>query len=223
MKLSKYDSFIQMKALTEKVITESGHSVFSRNELDLWIKGTASRRDALLRRAMAAGEISRIRRGMYMLSPPYRKERPNPLVLAQQVYGPSYISLESALSFHGWIPEGVYTVSSVSLNRSCVFETLVGRFEFKRVPQRCLYAGVDRLEWSSRKEVVLMASPLKALADYVYVQRLAAAPVELFGSLRIEEDHLAEVSASSVDELIANYPSLRVQRFLKAIRMEVEK
>lgn len=207
-----------MKALTEQVMARSRKPFFSRTELDLWIQGSSNRRDALLRRAMAAGEITRIRRGLYMLCPPYRKQKPDPLALAQHVYGPSYISMESALSFHGWIPEAVYTVVSVSMDRSRVFETPAGRFEFVRVPQRAFYAGVERIELPEQSGTILMAEPLKALADLVYARRLDEPLDRLLGGLRMDAEQLKTVTAEQVDELAGNYSVKRVERVLEQIR-----
>ncbi|GAB1483561.1 hypothetical protein MASR2M78_23770 [Treponema sp.] len=56
---------------------------------------------ALVKRAVADGDLIIIRRGLYTLSPIYRKSEISTFALAQLVYGPSYISLESALSVHG--------------------------------------------------------------------------------------------------------------------------
>jgi len=212
-----------MQALTEQVVAQSTKSFFTRNELEQWVGGNANRRDALLRRALTAGEIVRIRRGLYMLCPPYQKQKPNPFALAQHLYGPSYIGLESALAFHGWIPEAVYTVASVSLNRSRTFETPVGRFDFVRVPQRCFYAGVERIKSGTGNEPVLVAHPIKALADLVYVRRSAEPLADFLGSLRIDPDALEPVAGGLVDELIGNYSGLRVKRFLQQVREVVDK
>ncbi len=190
-----------------------GRSIFSRSELTVWVDGSACRLDALLKRAMVAGEIIRIRRGLYMLAPAYQRAIPNPLALAQHVYGPSYIGLESALSFHGLIPEAVYSVASVSLYRSRTFDTPAGRFDFVRVPQSCFFAGVERLELSGGNEAFLISSPLKALADLVYVRGWTESPQALLDSLRIEGELKDLISMSSVDELSGNYASRRVQRF----------
>jgi len=187
----------------------------------LWIEGSSSRLDALLRRAMAVGEIVRISRGLYMLSTPYQKEKPQPLALAQSIYGPSYISLESALSFHGWIPEAVYTTTSVSLNRSRFFETSVGRFSFSRVPQSKLYAGVRRFD-EAQNGSFLIATPLKAIADYVYVHVWKDSLEMLCGSLRIERSRFAGETLRTVEELSGNYMSLRVKKILAEIQQEVK-
>jgi predicted transcriptional regulator of viral defense system len=209
-----------MKTLTEQVITHLQQPFFSRTELDQWIGGSVNRRDALLRRAMASGEVQRIRRSLYMLGAPYQKQKPNPLTLAQQVYGPSYISLETALSFHGWIPEAVYTVRSVSLNRSRTFDTPIGRFEFVRIPQKSLYAGVERIELSEQNGPVLMATPLKALADWIYVHSFDGTLDELLGSLRIDAEQLETVTAEQLAELNENYSISRVNQFLRHIATE---
>ena len=87
-------------------------------------------------RAVASHEVWRIHRRLYCLSDRYMQGRINPLELAQCIHGPSYVSLESALSYHSWIPEGVQAVTSVAMGRSRTFDTPVGLFSFTCVPQR---------------------------------------------------------------------------------------
>ncbi len=70
----------------------------------------------------------------------------------------------------------------------------------------------------------LLASPLKALADYVYVHKCdwdSARPV--IESLRVDEDLLAIIEAELVDRLRGNYSSRRVQRFLKGLRKDLKR
>ena len=158
-----------------------------------------------------------------MICPPYQKQKPEPLALAQHVYGPSYISMESALAFHGWIPEAVYTVASASQSRSRVFDTPVGRFEFVRIPQRTFYSGVDRIELPDMSGTVFMANPLKALTDLVYVRRPDEMPGTLLNSLRIDSESLETVNVAQIDELAGNYPVARVERFLQQMRGRISK
>ncbi len=158
-----------------------------------------------------------------MLSPPVQKQKPAPLALAQHVYGPSYISMESALAFHGWIPEAVYTVVSVSLNRSRIFDTPAGRFEFVRIPQRAFYAGVERFELPNLSGTVFMANPLKALADLVYARRLDDPPDRLLDSLRVDPEFPETVTGAQVDELVGNYSAARVERFLQQMCGRISK
>jgi hypothetical protein len=170
---------------------------------------------------MAAGEIVRIHRGLYCLVSKYLRQKVDPLVLAQMIYGPSYISLETALSYHGWIPEAVYAVTSTSFDRSHEFGTPMGHFSFTRVPQETFYAEVTRVE-KEEAGSFLLASPLKALADYVYTHRCdwnSAQPV--VESLRVDESSLAGVDPAAFDRLLANYPDRRVQRFLEGLRKDL--
>ena len=134
-----------MQTVTEMALEKAVGGVFTRDQTALWARSRGPRLDALLKRAVASREIWRLRRGLYCLSDRYTQGRVNPLELAQRIHGPSYVSLETALSHHGWIPEGVQAVTSATLGRSRTFETPVGLFSFTRVPQRRFLAGVRRV------------------------------------------------------------------------------
>ncbi len=195
--------------------------VFTQPEVACWVGGSPDRQYSLLKRALAAGEVVHIRRGLYCLATRYQQRKPDPFVLAQRLYGPCYVSLESALSHYGWIPEAAYAVTSTSLARSREFDTPLGRFSFSRVPQKTLFAEVQRIEGGDGSSFFL-ASPLKALADYVYVHQCdwdSAQP--LVKSLRIEPDVLGELTAADFDRLLPNYASRRVRRFLEGLRKEL--
>jgi hypothetical protein len=212
-----------MQTLTEIALEKADRGLFTRHEMDCWMKGSPDRQFSLLKRALAAGEVVRVHRGLYALSEKYLPEKIDPLVLAQRIHGPSYISLETALSRHGWIPEAVYTITSVSMDRSREFDTPLGRFSFTRVPQETFYAAVDRVE-NDRGGGFLLASPLKALADYVYSHKCdwnSSRPV--VESLRADESSLAGIAGGEFEALEGNYSSLRVRRFLKGLRKELGK
>lgn len=187
------------------------------------LPGSDNSRQALIKRAIAQGDIIHIRRGLYCLAPEYRKKPINIFSIAQQVYGPSYISLESALSYHGWIPEAVYACTSVSLKNSKEFETPLGLFSYRRVPQKILYADVERMT-DEHGNAFLMASPIKALADYVYIHKLdwdGVAPV--IQSLRVEPEETETINAESVESLVDNYQSRRVRKFLRGLQKDLRK
>jgi len=210
-----------MQSVTEIALEKAVRGVFTRPEVACWIGGSPDRQFSLLKRAVAAGELVRIHRGLYCLAAKYLRQRIDPLVLAQRIYSPSYISLETALSYHGWIPEAVYAVTSTSLDRSREFETPMGHFSFTRVPQEIFYAEVTRVEKEDGGSF-LLAVPLKALADYVYAHKCdwnSARPV--VESLRIDESSLAAVDPASFDRLLANYTARRVRRFLKGLRKDL--
>jgi hypothetical protein len=110
------------------------------------------------------------------------------------------------LSYHGWIPEAVHAITSISADSARSFAMPLGLFTFTRVPQRTLFSGVTRQAVEGGGSYHL-AHPLKALADYVLARRLdrsGAAPV--VQSLRVDEDLLAGLTVDAFDA---------VRRFVK--------
>jgi predicted transcriptional regulator of viral defense system len=170
---------------------------------------------------VASREVWRLRRGLYGLASRFAQGSVDSLELAQRLHGPSYVSLETALSQHGWIPEAVQTITSATPNRSRSFHTPVGLYTFTRVPQRRFLAGVRRTS-PQGAGAFFLATPLKALADYVYAQRCdwrSAAPV--LESLRVEEESLAELTGELFDEVMSAYAPGRVSRFLAGLRKDL--
>lgn len=211
-----------MQTITEISFEQAQGGIFTRQEAAYWIDCDGARLDALLKRATAAMEILRIRRGLFCLAERYRRDPIHTFELSQRILGPSYISLESALSHHGWIPEAVYTITSVSSKRSRNFDTPVGHFSYTHVPQNTFFAAVRRQALSDTVNF-FVASPLKALADYIYVHRcdwIGLAPV--MESLRVEDAELATLTEKSFEDLSGVYRSGRVRRFLNAARKELK-
>ena len=135
-------------------------------------------------RMLAAGELISLRRGLYL-----RDRTVNPLALAPAIYGPSYVSFESALAWHGLIPERVEEVVCATLKRPMEFETPVGRYRYRHVPVRVFAIGIERVEdpllpW-------LLASPTKALCDSVAQD----------ASIRSQKDVRAWLEARRIEEL----------------------
>jgi hypothetical protein len=210
-----------MQTMTEIALGRADCGVFTRQEASSWINADGARLNALLKRAVGSGELLRIIRGLYCLDKRYLRTHINPLNLAQRIQGPSYISLESALSYHGWIPEAVYTITSTSLERSRTFDTPLGVFSYTRVPQSCFYRCVNRIV-TEEGGSFLLAEPLKALADYVYAHRCpwdSATPVR--EALRVEEHALEELDASSFEPLLDQYRSRHMQRFLLGFKKDL--
>lgn len=211
-----------MNKLTEKMFEMARYGYFSTQDIAALFPGSEDRRYGLVKRAIAGGEILHIRRGLYCLAPKYQKQPISLYGLAQHIYGPSYISLESALSRYGLIPEAVYTVTSVSYGKSKEFRTPLGTFSYDPVRQKIFLAGVKR-ETEESGQAYLIASAVKALADYMYVRRkswtgLGPAAAEL----RMEPAELGDVSSADFEDLLENYASRRVQKFLQGLRKDLK-
>jgi len=211
-----------MNKLTEKVFECVPRSDFTSLEVAALFPGSKDRRSSLVKRAIANGEIIHIRRGLYCLGSKYRKRPVSLYCLAQRIYGPSYISLESALSRHRWIPEAVHTITSVSVNKSREFETPLGVFSYTRVPQKVFYESVERLS-DDAGNISLMASPVKSLVDYVYVHKKEWSGIEpAIESLRIDHEDFESATGEQLDALMANYRSRRVRRFIEGMMRDLK-
>ncbi len=210
-----------MNRLTKQFFINVPSGVFTSQEVSVLLPGSDNSRQALIKRAIARGEIIHIRRGLYCLAMEYRKKTINSFSVAQQVYGPSYVSLESALRYHDWIPEAVYGCTSVSAKTGKEFDTPLGRFSYKRVPQNILYAGVRRLT-DEAGNAFLMALPVKALADYVYIHKLNWTGITpVVESLRVEMEELEQINGESLGQMIENYRSRRVLNFLRGLQKDL--
>lgn len=202
-----------MNRLTERFF-EAPTGVFTLVESTVAVDGSDFARHGLIKRAIASGEILNIRRGLYCLAPKYQKKPVSIYGLVQRIYGPSYISLEMALNYHGWIPEAVYACTCVSYRNAKEFDTPLGVFSYKHVPQSIFYFGVERCE-DENGNVFFMASPAKSLADYVYIHRLNWVGIhEAEKSMRIDAQDLMFIKPQELSGLIENYKNGRVKRFL---------
>jgi hypothetical protein len=212
-----------MQTITEEALKRVPWGFFTRAEAGVWLGVGSAALDALLKRAVHAGEISRIRRGLFCLDRRFLAAPPNPLALAQLVHGPSYLSSETALSWHGWIPEAVHAIVSTCLGRSREFVSPLGTYVYQRVPQKSLMSGVQRIAENAPHFAYFVARPLKALADYVYIHHCdwrSADPLR--GSLRIEDESLSSLSAGDFHELEGQYRSGRVSLFLQGLRGDLK-
>jgi hypothetical protein len=141
------------------------HEEFDYVALMDCLKGYAHPRDkvtGLLRR----GAVVRVKKGLYVFGEPYRRGPYSRELLANLIYGPSYISLSYALSYYGLIPERVETVTCVTSGKNRAFSTPVGRFTYRSVPEGCYRVGIDLVEIGDGRSC-LMACREKALADFV--------------------------------------------------------
>lgn len=120
-----------------------------------------------LSRWVKAGKIYRIRRGLYSIAPPYQKIQPHPFLVANHLQKASYVSLQSALSYYGIIPEVVNIITSVSTGRPERVKTPLGMYEFRHIKTELLF-GYQMTELGGQSAFV--ATPEKALLDLIYLQ-----------------------------------------------------
>lgn len=188
-------------------------------DLAFYLDGSKDSRQSLIKRAVAEGLLIRARRGLYYLSSHLSFKKPHPYELAYRLYPPAIISCESALSYHGLIPEAVHIITSVSPKRRNTFSTPLGNFSYLTVPKRNLMTSVSRIK--DNDATYLMASPWRAITDYIYCNKMDWLGYEpLQESLRIEPEDLPPMTSEEVSALSDYYHDTRVRRFLNSIYEE---
>jgi len=156
-------------------------------------------------------ELISIRRGLYIPGPKIDLPSPNNFLIANHLRGPSYISLESALSFWGMIPERVFEISSVTLKSSKNHKTAVGRFSFQHLNSPYYSFGIERIE-IEHKQFVLIASKEKALCDKIILtpgillRSVSQTQDFLLEDLRIDEDALKALKCEMIETWIDDAP-----------------
>jgi hypothetical protein len=108
--------------------------------------------------------LIQVKRGFFVLGPASQMEKPEPFLVANHLLGPSYVSLETALSYHKLIPEQVFEISSVTTMRSKIFDTTIGRFSYMHLPLPYYSFGQQSVQLA-QDQVVLMATAEKAICD----------------------------------------------------------
>lgn len=136
-----------------------------------------------LSRWVAAGKLIQLRRGLYALAPAWHKVEPHPFVVANALQRGSYVSLHSALAFHGLIPEHVPVVTSVGPGRPRMVRNALGSFQFNHLASRLSF-GYTSVEVAPR-QFAFVANAEKALLDLAHLTDGGDSPAHL-ASLRLQ-------------------------------------
>lgn len=176
----------------------------------------------VLTRWQRAGYLTKLRNGYYRFAGRAVAGEEELFFIANRIYQPSYVSLQSALSWYGFIPEGVFSVTSVSTLKTMAIQTPLGRFTYQSLKPE-LFFGY-RLEAFGTQRFKL-ADPAKALLDLLYFNPAWSTPAH-FEELRFNFFEIQErfSSADFAQYLtIFQSPSLnkRANVFLKFLSAHV--
>lgn len=196
------------------------YDVFDYPALTEALSGYRKPRDKITK-LLASGTVVRIKKGLYCFGEDFRKEPISREYLANLIYGPSYVSLDYALSYHGLIPEQVNVVTSVTTRRSHDFNTPLGTFSYRMVTDNRYTVGAV-LEQSG-KVSFLIATSEKALIDKVWTDkrfngvRVSEYSHYLTEDLRIDPDALAMLDISRLQAIGCRYNSAKIDNLVQFI------
>lgn len=106
-------------------------------------------------------------RNQYYAFPEYLQTPDFAQYVANTIYKPSYISLHSALSFYGMIPEEAVQLTNVSTLKTAKFENAFGTFHYQKVKPK-LFFGYE-IKMISDKRGIKYATPEKAVIDLLHL------------------------------------------------------
>lgn len=214
-----------MQTVTKKIVEQGfGDRIIKINQLSRLLGGSEPRIYGLVNRALKSGELLQLQRGLYVLADRYRDKSCHPFALAQALVPGSYISFETALSYHGWIPEKVFTIASVVPGRKsrryekaglgvCTFHPLA-------LEKSCFLELVHRHRLDGQS--MLVAKPCRALMDLVCFRKICWQGMAWFSkSLRIDIDVLQSSSKQDINTLEKVYKHKRMKSFLSSFHREL--
>ena len=171
MKYQDLTSLIKIPIFSKNDIVLAGGKIFDY-QLTRWVK---------------KGYLLKIKNGIYIFKRDYEKIRGEEIAAA--LYQPSYLSLESALSAYGFIPEMVYAYVSVTGKINRIFDNKFGHFIYRHVKSE-LFWGYREVKTDTGR--YLIAEPEKALLDYLYLNLSKINSESDFENLRFNEDQICE-------------------------------
>jgi predicted transcriptional regulator of viral defense system len=172
------------------------------------------------------GDIVRLKKGLYVVSDKISRKTLSIELIANHLYGPSYVSFETALAFYGLIPEKVFAVRSATFKRAKRFENAVGNFEYITVLPAYYSIGISQ-QTVDDEYTYMIATPEKALCDLILttpnlrLQSVKAMQVYLEEDMRIDfsavEQWNMEIVRQCVEEGRKRKELKLLERFLVKI------
>lgn len=205
-----------MNHLLSTLLAKWPHYLINRVDLVSTLPGSNDAQKSIIKRAVHEGYLQRIKRNLYFIKNFPNKPQVDLFSVANFIYGPSYISFESALSYYNWIPERVVTISSATIKRSTNFDNPLGYFSFEKIPNGGFSIGVEHL--SNGFNSMLIATPWKAIADMIYTRKKQWKNAEsIYLDMRIEIETMEDSNLELLKELISYYPHQKTKKVLHTI------
>ena len=166
------------------------------------------------------GNLFAIRPGLYTDDKNISK-----LALSHIIYGPSYISFETALSYYGLIPERAVNVLSATThkNRKKHFQNIFGDYFYRDVPFDVFSYGID-VERDKYGNIIRIAKVEKALLDTLYTVKNVRSEKQLrellFDDLRINDNLFEELDANFIFEVGPKYKKKNIDYLIKMLEKD---
>ena len=183
-----------------------------------WLKDYKRPNDKILG-LKAQGFLEPLKKGLYIAGPSATDIKPDVLPVANHLLGPSYVSMETALSYYSLIPERVYEISSMTTKASRSFNTVLGLFTYTRLPLPYYSFGIKMLRLPNN-HYAMVASAEKALCDKIVatsgltLRSIPNAYDFLVNNMRIHESALIDLDTDMIKEWLPDAPKRESLRMM---------
>ena len=176
-----------------------------------------SNKNTKIGREIKSGKLIKIINGLYETNPNVEG-----YLLANNIYGPSYLSFDFALYYHGLIPERVvtYTSATCEKKKKKEYSNHFGMYIYRDVPVEVYPLGILLIEENGYSYQI--ATPEKALCDKLYtispIKNFKELKQLLFEDLRIDEEKFGALNIKNIEEISKSYHSTNVDLLYKFMR-----
>lgn len=191
---------------------------FTKSQSSLLIGKSGRNLDAKLNQLSRLGYLISLKKNLYVTDTYLSSvNRPHYIELvANTLRSPSYLSLEYVLAKTGLIPEGVFSFESITLKSSRAYTNPLGYFAYHNL-KPLLYTGYRQIDWDGK--IILEATPVKALFDWLYLKKMADFKTELTFDLRINWDQFSLADYHEFTHYVELAPSPKMGSISRIIKM----
>ncbi len=171
---------------------------YLRKQISLWVN---------------SNKITQLRRGLYVLAPPFQKVKPHPFLIANYLQTASYVSYQSALAYYGLIPEFVAATISATTRRPGKWQTSLGSFEYHHTQQEWFDDYV--YQKVTENQSAYIATPEKALLDLILLMPQGNSSAYL-DELRLQ--NLETLDLSRLEAIVEKSGKPKLTRFFSQFK-----
>ena len=165
-----------------------------------------------IKRMINNGDILKLKKGLYTSS----QSNTHLFTVANLLYAPSYISMESALSHWGLIPEKVSNITSITNKRKKEFHNQKGHFYYNSINSNSLHLGIMH----DSQNRFFIANQTKAICDYLKIKKIKCDKIIKFleSNLRIDIDEIAQLDKDLILQLGTDYKSTATKKLYHELK-----
>lgn len=190
---------------------------FNKSQAGMLIGKEGRNLDKKLEQLKKIGYLKTVKKNLYVSDSFYQQTDKGRYAeyMANTLRSPSYISLEYILAKESLIPEGVFSVTSITVKSSRMFRNFLGTYIFQNIKE-ALFTGYREEIWEGR--IIRRASKAKAFFDFLYLKKVSNIDTEITTDLRINWENFTNIDFSEFKGYVALSMSKKMARIVDVLQ-----